>query len=81
MVYAALFNSLLAGSLAGGMLLMAGFGFGTLPAVTVASLGIFRLGRVTATARGRLFAGGGLVAAGILGLLLTAPGSPLCIVR
>ena len=81
MVYAALFNSLLAGSLWGGMTLMAGFGLGTLPAVTVASLGIFRLGRITTTARGRLFAGGGLVAAGVLGLLLTAPGSPLCIVH
>lgn len=79
MVYAALFNSLLAGSVAAGTALMLGFGLGTLPSVTLAGMGLFRMGRLTATASGRLWAGFGLVAAGALGLLLTAPGSPLCI--
>jgi len=79
MVYAAIFNSLLAGSAWGGMAMMAAFGVGTLPAVTLSSMGIFRLSRVTNTARGRLFAGLALVGVGVLGLLLTVPGSPLCI--
>ena len=80
MVYAALFNSLLTGSVGGGMLMMAAFGLGTLPAVTVASIGMFRLGSsFRATRLGRLASGSILVAAGMLGLLLTVPGSPLCI--
>ncbi len=79
MVYAALLNSLLTGSVTGGVALMAGFGLGTVPAVTLSALGLFRLRRVTATQTGRTLAGAGLVAAGVLALLLTAPGGPLCL--
>ena len=79
MVYAALFNSLLTGSVAGGVTLMAGFGLGTLPSVTLAALGLDRLRRATRTPLRRGLAGAALVAAGIAGLLLTAPGGPLCL--
>ncbi len=79
MVYAALLNSLLTGSVGGGIAMMAGFGLGTVPSVTLAALGLFRLRSVTATPKGRALAGAGLIAAGIVSLLLTAPGGPLCI--
>lgn len=79
MVYIALFNSLLAGSILNGAMLMLGFGLGTIPAVSLSAMGLNRLTRFGRTARGRLWAGLGLAAAGILALLLTAPGSPLCI--
>jgi sulfite exporter TauE/SafE len=48
MVYAALFYAMLAGSAPQGMLVMAGFGLGTLPAVTLAAIGY---GRIVAWAR------------------------------
>lgn len=79
MVYAALFNSLLAGSWLSGAAMMAGFGLGTVPAVTLSSAGLFRLGRAAASGRGKWLAGSGLAAAGVLGLFLTVPGSPLCL--
>ena len=79
MVYAALFNSLLAGSWLAGTAMMAGFALGTVPAVTSASTGLFHLGRSTASGRGKWFAGTALAAAGVLGLFLTVPGSPLCL--
>ncbi|MDR3473163.1 MAG: sulfite exporter TauE/SafE family protein [Devosia sp.] len=80
MVYAALFNSLLTGSVQGGLLMMAAFGLGTLPSVTIASLGLFRAGTsFRATRWGRLASGAVLIVAGAIGLLLTVPGSPLCI--
>jgi uncharacterized protein len=80
MVYAALFNSLLTGSVEGGVLMMTAFGLGTLPSVTLASFGIYRMGTsFRATRWGRLASGAALVAAGAVGLLLTVPGSPLCI--
>lgn len=79
MVYAALLNSLLTGSVHGGIVLMAGFGLGTVPAVTLSAMGLFRLRNVTGTPKGRALAGAALVAAGIAGMVLTAPGGPLCI--
>lgn len=79
MVYAALLNSLLAGSTLGGATVMLGFGLGTLPAVTISSFGLFRIGKLTATRRARMIAGSVLIGAGMAGLLLTVPGSPLCI--
>lgn len=77
-VYTALFNSLLAGSIADGAALMIAFGIGTVPAVTASSLGLYRA-TLAVRGRSRLWAGAALVAGGALGLLLTAPGSPLCI--
>jgi sulfite exporter TauE/SafE len=79
MVYAALFNSLLAGSSVGGATVMLGFGLGTVPAVVVSSFGLFRIGKLTATRAARTLAGAVLAGAGTIGLLLTVPGSPLCI--
>lgn len=78
MVYAALFNSLLTGDAASGMLLMLAFGLGTIPAVVLSTLAL--LGARSVKRRpGRRTAGALMVAAGTLALLLTVPGSPLCI--
>jgi len=78
MVYAAIFNSLLTGDPWMGGLLMLCFGLGTVPAVVVTTLVL-----VKAAGRrqrpGRVAAGAMLIGAGVLGLLLTVPGSPLCI--
>ncbi len=78
MVYAAIFNSLLTGDPWMGGLLMLSFGLGTVPAVVVTTLTLLK----AADRRhrpGRLAAGAMLVGAGLLGLLLTVPGSPFCI--
>ncbi len=78
MVYAALFNSILTGSPLNGTILMLFFGLGTVPAVATATLALF--GTTRARYRpGRVFAGAALVVGGVVGLLLTAPGSPFCI--
>ncbi len=53
MVYAALFTATLTGSAAGGATLMAGFGLGTLPAVTLTAFGVTTLARVEAKALAR----------------------------
>ena len=78
MVYAALFNSMLTGDALSGMLLMLAFGIGTVPAVVLSTMAL-----VGARSRGRRpdrrFAGALMVGAGVLALLLTVPGSPLCI--
>mgnify|MGYP004543829187 CR=1 FL=1 len=78
MVYTALFTSLLTGSTAGGTALMLGFGLGTIPAVIASSVALHRASRRRRFGDRRL-AGGLLIAAGLLGLALTVPGSPLCI--
>ncbi len=79
MVYMALFNSLIAGSALDGATMMTGFALGTVPAVTLSALGLFRMSRLTASSVNRWWAGAALAASGTLGLLLTVPGSPLCI--
>ncbi|MEI8144703.1 MAG: sulfite exporter TauE/SafE family protein [Alphaproteobacteria bacterium] len=79
MVYGALVTAMLSGSSAGGAATMAGFGLGTLPAVTLTALG---LGGLKAAARGefaRRTVGVAIAATGLLGLVLSAPGGPLCI--
>jgi sulfite exporter TauE/SafE len=78
MVYTALFNSLLTGNPSDGMLLMLAFGLGTVPAVVLSTLALARA-RSFARRPGRRTAGLLMVAAGVLALLLTVPGSPLCI--
>ena len=61
-----------------GALLMLSFGIGTIPAVVITTLALLRAsGRRRRP--GRLAAGAMLVGAGVLGLLLTVPGSPFCI--
>lgn len=79
MVYAAIFNSLLTGSAATGAVMMAGFGLATIPAVTIASIGLARLSRVSATRPGRVLAGSALLTAGAIGLFTSVPGTPFCI--
>lgn len=78
MVYAALFNSLLTGSAADGMLLMLAFGLGTVPAVVLSTLALVGA-RSMRHRPGRRTAGALMIAGGTLALLLTVPGSPLCI--
>jgi uncharacterized protein len=73
MVYAALFTATLTGSGAGGATLMAGFGLGTLPAVTAAALGVTMLARVEARALARGVIG---FAIAILGFSTLYPSSP-----
>ena len=73
MVYAALFTATLTGSAAGGATLMAGFGLGTLPAVTLTAFGVTTLARVEAKA----FARGAIgLAIAILGFSTVYPSSP-----
>lgn len=78
MVYTALFNSLLTGNAADGMLLMLAFGLGTVPAVVLSTLALVGA-RSMARRPGRKVAGALMVGAGTIALLLTVPGSPLCI--
>jgi sulfite exporter TauE/SafE len=79
MVYGALFTAMLTGTAGGGATVMLGFGLGTLPAVTLSALGLTSL---AATARGpaaRMVVGLLIAAAGVLGIVLSAPGGPLCL--
>lgn len=78
MVYMALFNSLLTGNAADGMLLMLAFGLGTVPAVVLSTLALVGA-RSMARRPGRRVAGALMIASGVIALLLTVPGSPLCI--
>ncbi len=73
MVYAALFTAMLSGSGAGGAVLMAGFGLGTLPSVTATALGVTLLARVEAKATARGLIG---LAIAVLGFSTVYPSSP-----
>lgn len=57
MVYGALFYAMLTGSLIGGVTVMAGFGLGTIPAVTMAALGLGALRQAARQARVRVAVG------------------------
>lgn len=74
MVYGALFTALLTGSALGGMAMMAAFGLGTLPGVTLTALGLSKLARCDGNRA--LRAGLGLAIAAF-GLLTVIPGSPI----
>nr|WP_314260840.1 sulfite exporter TauE/SafE family protein [uncultured Devosia sp.] len=78
MVYAALFNSLVTGNVADGMVLMLAFGLGTVPAVVLSTLALIGA-RSRRSRPGRQAAGIFMIVAGVLALALTVPGSPLCI--
>jgi sulfite exporter TauE/SafE len=80
MVYGAIFNSLLTGDAISGGLMMLAFGIGTVPAVVVSSLLLYRASR-SRLRIGRELSGALMIGAGVLGLLLTVPGSPFCISR
>lgn len=78
MVYGALFNSLLTGNAADGAAMMLAFGLGTIPAAAASGLALYKARRNRLLADRRL-AGGLMIGGGVLALLLTTPGSPLCI--
>lgn len=62
MVYGALFYAMLSGSALGGALVMAGFGLGTLPAVTAVALGMSGFRRLANEPRARVVVGLGIMA-------------------
>lgn len=72
MVYGALFYAMLTGSGGGGAMVMAGFGLGTLPAVTATALGVTALRHMAVAARLRVLAGATLVAIAAASALLPA---------
>ncbi len=78
MVFGALFVALMTGTPTGGLLLMTGFGLGTLPSVTAAAIGVTRLRDQARSARLRCAVGLGIVALGLGSLGLSAPGGLLC---
>ena len=81
MVFAALFTAMLTGSGSGGFLLMAGFGLGTLPSVTIKALGLTAMPRLLTARRARVLIGLCIASTGTLGLLPSGPGGPLCLSR
>lgn len=72
MVYGALFYAMLTGSGAGGAVVMAGFGLGTLPSVTATALGVGVLRQVGRAPRIRIAAGVSLMALAAASALLPA---------
>jgi Cu2+-exporting ATPase len=81
MVYAAIFTAALTGSGPSGALLMAGFALGTMPAVTMAALGLTSARQIMRGPASRLAVGCALVLVGPLSLALSLPGGPLCVTR
>lgn len=80
MVYGALFYAMLAGSGGGGALVMAGFGLGTLPAVTATAFGVASLRHGARAPRLRVLAGTGLlILATVSALLPEAAWQALCL--
>jgi sulfite exporter TauE/SafE len=78
MVYSALMFAMLAGSAVGGAAAMLGFALGTVPSVTVATLGVSQLQRLSRTPGARLTVGGGLILLGIGTLVVPAVATGLC---
>jgi hypothetical protein len=79
MVYGALFTAMLTGTAGGGGLLMLGFGIGTLPAVIGTAFGLGAL-RAQAQREGMRRAVGLVLAGfGVMTLMLSMPGGPLCL--
>lgn len=74
MVYGALFTALLTGSALGGVSMMAAFGLGTLPGVTLSALGLSSLARCDGN---RLLRAGIGLAIAAFGILTVIPGSPI----
>lgn len=80
MVYGALFAAALTGSLSGGALLMAGFGAGTLPAVTASALGLSSLTRLRTQPWAHVGLGLAIAALGFSTVYFKWPVSaPLCL--
>lgn len=82
MVYGALFQAAFAGTWHGGALAMLGFGLGTSGPLVVAAMGIARLRNIAAVSRHPKALAAGLVAVGMLGLLVPVEAAPwLCLTR
>lgn len=73
MVYAALFTAMLTGSWLGGVIVMAGFGLGTVPSVTLTAFGASTLTQLDLKGSARLVVGLAIAAFGASTIL---PGSP-----
>ncbi|WP_350333240.1 sulfite exporter TauE/SafE family protein [Coralliovum pocilloporae] len=81
MVYGALFTAMLTGSATGGVLMMAGFGLGTLPAVTVSAFGVTSLTRINTRGLARMSIGLAIAGLGLGSVLLnTYMPQALCII-
>jgi sulfite exporter TauE/SafE len=72
MVYGALFYAILTGSGAGGGLVMAGFGLGTVPSVVVTALGISSLKSLSRRPQIRVAAGVAIMLVAVLSALIPA---------
>jgi sulfite exporter TauE/SafE len=79
MVYGALFTAMLTATAQGGATLMLGFGLGTLPAVTATALGLTSLTRYARGPAARMVVGLSIAGLGLLGIVLSQPGGPLCL--
>ncbi|WP_297109938.1 sulfite exporter TauE/SafE family protein [uncultured Devosia sp.] len=78
LVYLAIFNAMLLGSTEESMIMMAVFGMVTSVPVVISALALHQAS--TRSGRpGRVLAGVFIASAGVLAVLLTAPGSPFCI--
>lgn len=78
LVYIAIFNAMLLGSVEQAMLMMLVFGLVTTVPVMISALSLHRAAGWR-TGPGRKLAGAILIGAGLLAFALTTPGSPLCI--
>lgn len=79
MVYGALFTAAVTASLPAGAVLMAGFGLGTVPAVTAAALGLTTLTRLPAGRALRMSLGLAIAAFGFATVYLKLPIAALCL--
>lgn len=79
MVYGALFTAMLTGTPGGGGLLMLGFGIGTLPAVVGTAFGLSALRAQAQRETMRRAVGLVLAGFGVMTLVLSMPGGPLCL--
>lgn len=73
-VYGALLTAMLAGSGLGGVEVMAGFGLGTLPAVTLTAFGLTSMARIDGHTKLRRLVGAAIV---LFGVSTVIPGSPV----
>lgn len=78
LVYIAIFNAMLLGSVEQSMVMMLTFGLVTSIPVMLTALSLYRASGLRSHA-GRRWAGLALISAGLLALALTTEGSPLCI--
>ncbi len=78
LVYIAIFNAMLLGSIERSLVMMLAFGLVTAIPVMISSLALYRASGLRSR-NGRRIAGLALIGAGLLAVALTTKGSPLCI--